>query len=267
VLIGGFNITDDYFGTVAQGAWRDLGLLVEGPSVACLDDYFEALFRWAETEGSSIRKLRRMLSQHSRSHGPLHWLFGGPTRRLSPWARSVKEDMLNARRLDMVMGYFAPSLAMLRRIFGVARRGSARIVTAAKSDNRWTIGAARFFYWRLLKRGAEIYEYQPTKLHTKLVVIDDVVHIGSANFDMRSLYLNLEMMLRVDDPAFAAMMRRFVDGEIADSERITREAHRARMAWWTRLRWAVAWFVIATADYQITKRLNFAPSNAMAKKP
>ena len=68
----------------------------------------------------------------------------------------------------------------------------------------------------LLKRGVEIYEYQATKLHTKLIVIDDVVHIGSANFDMRSLYLNLEMMLRVDDPAFAAMMRRFVDGEIAD---------------------------------------------------
>ena len=49
-------------------------------------------------------------------------------------------------------------------------------------------------------------------------MIDDVVHIGSANFDMRSLYLNLEMMLRVDDPAFAAAMRRFVDGEIANSQ-------------------------------------------------
>ena len=72
----------------------------------------------------------------------------------------------------------------------------------------------------------EIYEYQPTKLHTKLIVIDDAVHIGSANFDMRSLYLNLEMMLRVDDPAFAAMMHRFVEGEIADSRRITREGHR-----------------------------------------
>jgi phosphatidylserine/phosphatidylglycerophosphate/cardiolipin synthase-like enzyme len=47
------------------------------------------------------------------------------------------------------------------------------------------------------------FEYQPTKLHTKLVVLDDVVHIGSSNFDIRSLYLNMEMMLRVDDPEFA----------------------------------------------------------------
>ena len=50
----------------------------------------------------------------------------------------------------------------------------------------------------------KIYEYQPTKLHSKLLVMDDVVHIGSSNFDIRSLYLNMEMMLRVDDPEFAS---------------------------------------------------------------
>ena len=156
-----------------------------------------------------------MLSRASETEGALHWLFGGPSRRLSPWARSVKNDMQRATRLDIIACYFAPSLVMMRRIFGIAQRGRARIVTPAKLDHQWAVGSARFFYRRLLKRGVEIYEYQPTKLHSKLIVIDDVVHIGSANFDMRSLYLNLEMMLRVDDPAFAAMMRRFVDGEIA----------------------------------------------------
>jgi cardiolipin synthase len=259
VLVGGFNVGDDYFGTVESGAWRDLGLEVDGPSVACLTDYFEEIFRWAETENASIRKLRRLLSRHSTSDGALHWLFGGPTRRLSPWARSVKADMLRAHRLDMIMAYFAPSWSMLRRIFGIARRGGlVRIVNAGKSDNRWTIGAARFFYWRLLKRGVELYEYQPTKLHTKLIVIDDVVHIGSANFDMRSLYLNLEMMLRVDDPGFAALMQRFADGEIEDSKRITREEHRiARRSWLNRLIWGLSYFVIATADYNVARRLNF----------
>jgi cardiolipin synthase len=256
-ITGGFNISNDYFGTIEEGAWRDLGLLVEGPSVDCLVDYFEAVFRWAEAGDLSIRKLRRMLSRHSTHYGPLHWLFGGPTRRLSPWARSVKDDMLRARRLDMMVAYFAPSLSMLRRIFGIARRGQARIVTPAKSDHQWTTNAARFFYWRLLKRGAQVYEYQATKLHTKLIVLDDVVHLGSANFDMRSLYLNLEMMLRVDDPGFAAMMRDFVDGEIAESRQITALNHRAQMTWWNRLNWALAYFLIATADYNLTRRLNF----------
>ena len=84
-----------------------------------------------------------------------------------------------------------------------ARRGRARLITAAKSDNNATIAAARFTYRRLLSRGVEIYEYRATKLHTKLVVLDDVVHIGSSNLDIRSLYLNMELMLRVDDATFA----------------------------------------------------------------
>ena len=74
---------------------------------------------------------------------------------------------------------------------------------------------------------------------------------------MRSLFLNLEMMLRVEDPGFAAAMRRFVDGEIADSIEITREAHRAQRTWFNRLRWAIAYFLVAIADYRISRRLNF----------
>ena len=258
-IIGGFNISADYFGRVEDGAWRDLGLMVEGPSVACLTGYFEAVFHWAEDDDESIRKLRRMLSRYSTRDGALYWLFGGPTRRLSPWARSLKGDMMVATRLDILVAYFAPSLSMLRRIFGVARRGRARVITPAITDHQWTINSSRFFYGRMLKRGVEVYEYQATKLHSKLIVLDNVVHIGSANFDLRSLYLNLEMMLRIDDAGFAEMMRRFVDGEAAASKRITREAHRANSTWWNRLKWSVAWFLVATADYNLAKRLNFTP--------
>ncbi len=257
VIIGGFNIADEYFGTIESGAWRDLGLEVEGPSTHCLVKYFDDLFGWAKKPKARIRDLRRLLSQHSVTEGTLHWLFGGPTRRLSPWARAVRLDMQRATKLDMIAAYFAPNPTMLRRSGAVARRGKARLVTAAKSDNVATIFAARHTYSLLLKRGFEIYEYQATKLHTKLFVLDDVVHIGSANFDMRSLYLNLEMMLRVQDAEFAAAMRRFVDGEIADSVRITAEAHRAHRTWFNRLKWGLAYFFVAVADYNLSRRLNF----------
>ena len=50
--------------------------------------------------------------------------------RLSPWAKSVKKDMLRADRLDMIAAYFSPSRTMLRRIYRIALRGTARIVTA-----------------------------------------------------------------------------------------------------------------------------------------
>ena len=256
VIIGGFNISDDYFGDERAGAWRDLGLEVEGPSVASLSHYFDDLFSWAHRPKARIRDLRRLLHRHSVTGGKLDWLFGGPTRRLSPWARAVRRDMKRAKRLDIVAAYFAPSFGMLRRIAGVARRGRARLLTASKSDNNATIAAARSTYWWLLKRKVEIYEYEPTKLHTKLFVVEDVVHIGSANFDMRSIFLNLEMMLRVEDAGFAAEMRRFVDAEVAQSRPITLEAHRRERTFLNRLRWAAAWFVVAVADYRIARRLS-----------
>ena len=52
VLIGGFNIGDDYFGRSADGAWRDIGLMIEGPAAARLAPYFDALMAWARDQGA-----------------------------------------------------------------------------------------------------------------------------------------------------------------------------------------------------------------------
>lgn len=257
VIIGGFNIESDYFGTIEEGAWRDMGLLVEGPAAERLVGYFDALAAWAQQPRAPMRALARTLRNWSEPAGRARWLLGGPMRRLSPWARVVKHDMQHARRIDLMAAYFAPSPAMLRRLDKVGQRGRVRLVLPSKLDHGAAVWAARFTYAGLLRKGVEIYEYLPTKLHTKLFVIDDVVHIGSANFDIRSMFLNLELMLRIDDPAFAAHVRAFVDGEAARSERITPELHRARSGWWTRLFQFGAYFVMAVLDYNVTRRLNF----------
>jgi cardiolipin synthase A/B len=155
----------------------------------------------------------------------------------------------------MIAAYFAPTRAILRRISRTGRK-RARVITAAKSDNHATIAAARYTYKNLLRRGAEIYEYQPTKLHTKLVVLDDIVHIGSSNFDIRSIYLNLEMMLRVDDPDFAMLLRSYFEHELQSSEQITADLHQRRSGWWIRIVQAISFFLVTSADYTITRRLN-----------
>ena len=259
VLIGGFNIEDSYFGTVADGSWRDLGLLVEGPAAMRLVPYSDALLRWALTKGAKIRDLNRLIHLYSENHGTLQWTLGGPTRGLSPWATATSRDLLSSRDVEMIAAYFAPTWAMLRRIGRIGQKGRARIITAAKSDNHATIAAARYTYKNLLRRGVEIFEYLPTKLHTKLVVLDDIVHIGSSNFDIRSLYLNLEMMLRVDDPDFAMMMRNYFEQELGVSQQITPALNRKRSGWLTRLIQALSFFLVTTADYSVTRRLNFGP--------
>uniref|UniRef100_UPI0035CBE2D5 phospholipase D-like domain-containing protein n=1 Tax=uncultured Sphingomonas sp. TaxID=158754 RepID=UPI0035CBE2D5 len=258
-IIGGFNVQDSYFGTPAEQAWRDLGLLVEGPAAQRITGYFDALSNWSQQSQPPLRALRRALSHWSEPEGPVRWLFGGPTRRLSPWARAVKRDLECARKVDLISAYFAPNPGMLRRLDRAGLRGQVRIVLASKNDHNAAIWASRFTYAGLLRKRVQIYEYQPTKLHTKLFLIDDVVYIGSANYDIRSLFLNLEMMLRIDDPAFAAHVRGYVDGEIADSTRITAEMYRTHTGWWTRTRQFAAFFVMTVLDYNITKRLNFGP--------
>jgi cardiolipin synthase len=255
-LIGGFNVEHDYFSPAGEpGAWRDLGLLVEGPSTRRLIAYYDDFFAWSSTKGSKIRALNRLIRNHSEHHGALQWMFGGPMTRLSPWAAATARDFLSTEDVALIAAYFAPTRAMLRRIARPGR-SRARIITAAKSDNHATIAAARYTYKNLLRRGAEIYEYQPTKLHTKLVVLDDIVHIGSSNFDIRSIYLNLEMMLRVDDPQFAMLLRNYFENELADCRPITAELHRKRTSWWTRIVQAISFFLVTTADYTITRRLN-----------
>jgi len=256
-ITGGFNMADDYFGRVEDGAWRDLGMLLEGPAAARIAAYYDDLVEWVERPRGRMRDLRRLVTRASESEGRVRWLLGGPTRRLSPWARQVLRDIAAGRSLDMIAAYFGPTPPMLRRIGTLARRGRARLVSAAKSDNGATVGAARHTFGILLRRGVEIWEYRRTKLHTKLIVIDDAVYIGSANFDVRSTFLNLELTVRIEDRAFADRMRSFIDQEVAGAERITSALHKKRATLWARIRWAVARFVVGAVDYNVTRRLNF----------
>ncbi|OWK32403.1 phospholipase D-like domain-containing protein [Sphingomonas mucosissima] len=258
IIVGGFNIEDDYFGTAGDQAWRDLGLLVEGAAAGRIAPYFDALNAWVRQEKGKLRHLNRALSQWSEKEGEVRWLIGGPTRRLSPWARAVRSDMRRAERIDIIAAYFTPSPTMLRQIDRAGRKGRVvRVVTARKSDNNATIAAARFTYRGLLKRGIKVFEYLPTKLHTKLYAVDQAVHIGSANFDMRSLFINLELMLRIEDAAFARHVRGYIDGEIAQSEEITSDRYLATTGLWQRAKQFAAYLLVGVADPVISRTLNF----------
>ena len=93
-------------------------------------------------------------------------------------------------------------------------------------------------------------------LHSKLIVVDDVVYIGSGNFDVRSLYLNLELMFRIEDAALAQRMRAFVGQQLGASQRITVAVDRSRRSLFNRIRWGLSWFLVTVVDYSITRRLN-----------
>jgi cardiolipin synthase len=256
-ILGGANIDDSYLTDRGPEHWRDLWLKIEGPEAAMPGRYFDTLFHWSKRKNPKLKYLRRQLAEYSEWRGPLQWKFSGPLSLRNSWWRSIGQDIRRGSRLDMIFAYFAPPGAMLRRIGRLGRRGRARIVTAGKSDNNATIAAARHSYSRLLRRHVEMYEYQPAKLHTKLAIVDDIVHIGSSNFDYRSLYINLEVMLRIKDAAFASAMRGYFERELADSNWITPALHKSRANLWRRIKWAASHFLVNVIDYTVTRRLNF----------
>lgn len=257
-MIGGFNIDASYFpdNGVADG-WHDLALHIKGPAAQRLEAYFDALMIWMRASKPGLLSLVALLARHSETEGALRLLFGGPSRRLNGITRNLRVAIASAQRIDMIQAYFAPNWGFLRKLGRVARRGEFNLITAAISDNRTTIAAARHCYRRLLVRGTKIYEYLPQKLHMKLIVIDDIVYVGSANFDMRSLYLNTENVLRIEDAALAEKMRGFFQLHIPNCQSIDPIGHRLQSTPFARIRWLFGYILVAVVDYGIASKLNW----------
>jgi len=255
-MLGGFNIEDDYFAPPEENGWNDLGFRLEGEVVQQVSRWFGELVEWASDDKAQFRDIRHRVRHWDAGDGPVQLLIGGPSRRLSSWAARVSQDIKDGQRLDMMMAYFSPNPRLRKNIREIARRGEANLLLAGKSDNGATIGASRALYKRLLQAGANVWEFQPCKLHTKLIVLDDAVYLGSANFDMRSLYVNLEIVLRIEDAELAERMRGFIHDHFAASERVTPELHAQRATAWTRAKWWASWFLVSVVDYTVSRKLN-----------
>ena len=255
-MFGGFNIEDDYFAPPQCNGWNDLAIAVDGTAVAGLVEWFDGLYDRIASDRPHFADISRAVKRWDWKEGSLRWLVGGPTKGLSTWASCVRQDLGSAKRVDMFMAYFSPPKSLLKRIGRIGRTGEVRLLMAAKSDNNATLGATRSLYSFLLQQGVRIWEFTPCKLHTKLIVVDDAVYLGSANFDMRSLYVNLELMLRIEDAELADRMREFISSHIAHSEAITPEKHRRNATLWNRIRWNLGWLLVSVIDYNVSRRLN-----------
>lgn len=256
VVTGGFNVSDHYFKPPEENGWCDLGALIEGPLARQFTEWFTLLERWVANEDQQFRAIRRLVRDWEPDDGAVQLTLGGPTLANSRWARQVKRDIANGIRLDLVMAYFSPPRSIRQLIQSLSRRGKARLIMAGKTDNGATIGASRSLYSALIGSGARIAEFQPCKLHMKLLVIDDVTYLGSANMDMRSVRLNLELMVRIDDAALAARMRELIDHLEDCSTEITADWFNQRATWANRLRWNVSYWLVYVLDYTVTRRLN-----------
>ena len=257
-LVGGFNITDDYFGRAGDNSLEDLGVILSGVQAQKLSDYFEDLARASNNGKVRYRSIRNIIHQWRPGIGQVQWLLGGPTNRISPWAITFKRSLEAGKRFDIVSAYFSPSQTILRRLAKAAKHNKgSRLVVAGTTDNNATIAAARLLYRYLMRRKTRIFEFQSRPLHMKLMVIDDTVYIGSANLDVRSMFINLEIMVRIKDAGLALHMRKLIDELVTQSEEQTRILLKARDSYWSRFKAALAYFLVNSVDYTIGRRITF----------
>jgi cardiolipin synthase A/B len=254
-IIGGFNVGDEYFDPVDAEDFRELGLRVEHPQAAALHAYFDRLYTWNLSSRSRLSELRQLLALASDRSGAVAWLHGGAGDRLSPLLSSLLQDLSRADRLDAITAYFAPPGDLLRLMQGVAKRGQARVVVAGKTDVPLARAAARHFYKPLLKAGCEVHEFGARPLHAKLIVVDDVVYVGSANLDPRSLFNNVEIALRIECPALAAQARTLIRDDTGKSRAISHEWVRGQAHWANRLGWAAAHTLLYKLDDALCRSL------------
>jgi cardiolipin synthase A/B len=228
---GGVGIADQWDGRAQDpDHWRDMHFQVRGLAVAQMQAAF--LDNWIKSTGSVL---------HGDAYFPALTAVGSQEMQMfisSPdgGADSMRLMYLTAitaadRSIDIEAAYFIPDTLMIRELKSARTRGvRIRILVPDKHLDSETVRISSKRGWgRLMESGVEIYVYEPTMLHCKMLIFDRfMVSVGSTNFDMRSFELNDEASLNVYDATFAQQMTEVFERDLASSVRYTHEQWRNR---------------------------------------
>lgn len=118
--------------------------------------------------------------------------------------------------------YFVPDESIFQALKAAARRGvNVTVIVPLKNDSKLAQYAGRSFYDELISAGVNIRRFSKGLLHTKTVLVDEhLVLIGSVNLDMRSIWLNFEATVIVDNAEFSTSVRHLIDGYLSASDQV-----------------------------------------------
>ena len=224
---GGVGIADVWSGNAQDpDHWRDTHFRVEGPVVAQLQAAF--LDNWMEVTGAV---------KHGGDYFPPLEPAGNEGAQVflsSPGGGSESMQLMYllsiaaARKsIALSASYFVPDEVAIETFVAALKRGvRVRIlVPGPHIDTSIVRRASRSRWGELLRAGAEIYEYQPTMFHCKVMVVDDLwTSVGSTNFDNRSFAVNDEANLNIYDAAFARRQNEIFAEDLKRARRVTLEA-------------------------------------------
>jgi cardiolipin synthase A/B len=222
---GGMGVADNWLGHAQdRDHWRDTHFKIVGPSVRALESSFYE--NWIESGGLSAPALDpEMPAGRTGVRSVVVW--SNPMSGASNIKLMYLVAIGAARKTIDIQSPYITLDPTTRWSLGQARNRGVRVRMLAEgtiTDAMPVKHASRYFYQGLLDQGIEIFEYKPTMMHTKVMVVDGVFSvIGSANFGNRSFELNDELAVGVEDPQLAAQLTADLENDITLSARLDKE--------------------------------------------
>ena len=233
---GGEAIADHWLGDARnEKEWRDTMVRVTGPPAATLQSAFADV--WAFAEGEILEGPQFFPVFEETSTGvPGALIHTGvaslPASDLHPLRVFIAQSFLSAQRsLHITTPYFVLDEEMRDVVAQRARAGvDVRLLLPNDhTDAKLIRLTSHHYYQDLLEAGVRIYEYQPTMIHTKTIVVDGKWSVvGSANMDVRSIELNVENVLGILDPGFARTLEATFQEDLERAREVRLEEWRRR---------------------------------------
>jgi cardiolipin synthase len=218
--------------------WRDLQARIEGPLVAKLQSAFQE--HWLKTFGEALSGAgqfppqnstgdlkAQVVTSHSFSMAPV------PLLQAVAFAAATK-------RIWITNAYCTPTDDQVEQLVkAVDRQVDVRLLLPGpNNDQPLTKSAGRSAYGKLLQGGVKIFEYQPTMIHEKTMVVDGLFSMfGSSNFDARSSEINEELDIVVYDQNFGRAMEAVFEKDLAQAREYTLDDFRKRTLWERTTEW------------------------------
>jgi len=221
---GGVGMGNEWLGNAQDPQhWRETHYRAEGPVVAQMQAVF--VDNWIKATGRVLHGAEYFPVEPTQAGNMEAQMFGS-----SPVGGSESMHLMVLlaltaahKSIDIENAYFVPDVLTVEALIAAARRGvRVRVVVPGRhTDARVQRWAAQALYGDLLHAGVELYEYQKTMIHSKVLVIDDLwTSVGSANFDDRSFRLNDEANLNVFSTDLAREQLRLIEEDISHSRRM-----------------------------------------------
>ena len=234
-FIGGAGIADHWAKMVdGQPRWRDTMVRVEGQAVVDMQGTF--VENWLEAAGEILTGDAYFEDPPEPGAIPAVVVRSSPTKGRSTPARILFQTLLASARksIRITTPYFLPDRSLREELVRAIQRGVSVeiIVPGPTTDHTLTRTSSRRLYGDVLKAKGFIYEYQPTMMHAKILVVDSLWSVvGSTNMDPRSFSLNDEVNLAVRDAQLAGELERDFAEDLRQSRKVDYEQWRKRPIW------------------------------------